>query len=149
MEAIKIIVSNNKTLLLQQNIHARRPVLNDCPFELPAGNIEENESPEEACRRELAQETGLKIESLDRFKPCFPMAVSPNRDPRLVYVYEIHLTAEEADSKHYNSDHEIESVHCYSFQKLKEMILNGEIYVSTPLAMVSLHLLKNSELLTR
>lgn len=40
-------------------------------FELPAGVMEEGESPEQAARRELAEETGLTADSLIRLAGCY------------------------------------------------------------------------------
>jgi 8-oxo-dGTP diphosphatase len=52
------------------------PFLGD--WALPGGFLEANETPEQAARRELAEETGLSIERLDQFHTFG----APDRDPR-------------------------------------------------------------------
>lgn len=56
---------------------------------LPGGFIEEGESAEQAVKRELAEETGLKVKNLRQFG----FASTPHRDPRdwnisLIFVAE-------------------------------------------------------------
>lgn len=41
-----------------------RPAVETYTWELPAGLVEHNETPEMACRRELQEETGLVVESI-------------------------------------------------------------------------------------
>jgi len=41
-----------------------RPAVDTCTWELPAGLLEQGENPEDACRRELKEETGLHAESV-------------------------------------------------------------------------------------
>src|SRR2546421_10247890 len=60
-------------------IRVKRPVVNDDPWELPAGSVEEGESPQKGAARELGEETGIVIEDGSRFVPMPPLSVSPNR----------------------------------------------------------------------
>lgn len=41
-----------------------RPAIEDYTYELPAGLVEDGESPEDTCRRELLEETGLHADSI-------------------------------------------------------------------------------------
>ena len=41
-----------------------RPAVEDYTYELPAGLVESGERPEETCRRELLEETGLHAQSI-------------------------------------------------------------------------------------
>ncbi|HET9716834.1 MAG TPA: NUDIX hydrolase [Pseudolabrys sp.] len=50
-----------------------RPAVEGFTWELPAGMVDENETPEACCRRELAEETGLSaiaLHALGSFHPC-------------------------------------------------------------------------------
>lgn len=58
--AIVPVIDNSKILLIKQY----RPVVNKRIWELPAGIIDKKESPYQAAKRELEEETGLKPKKL-------------------------------------------------------------------------------------
>ena len=49
-----------------------RPVVGDFTWELPAGIVDAGETPEETCRRELLEETGLSAQSVYRLGSYWP-----------------------------------------------------------------------------
>ncbi len=55
-----------------------RFAVNDYVWEFPTGVIDGDESPEEAARRELQEETGLELVSVDRVLPpaCYSVGVT-------------------------------------------------------------------------
>ena len=55
-----------------------RFAVNDYVWEFPTGVIDGDESPEEAARRELREETGLELVSVDRVLPpaCYSVGVT-------------------------------------------------------------------------
>jgi ADP-ribose pyrophosphatase len=113
-----------------------RPVIGDATLEMPAGGFDPaQETPFQGAARELAEETGVLVDDLDRFKPLSPLAVSPNRIPRLLYLFQVELTRAEFDRR-LPHDQEIASVHCFSLPEAVEMILRGEIYVTMPVALI-------------
>lgn len=120
-------------------IRVKRPVLNDCPLEFPAGGFESRESPLEAARRELFEETGVHISNLRRFIPMPPLSVSPNRIPRLAYVYRVDLTEDEY-VRRVHFDNEVESIHKFHKSEVPKMMCDGSIYVSVPLALLGMFL---------
>jgi len=69
-----ILISNRKSVLLIER--GREPFKGK--WALPGGFIEMDEELEIACRRELEEETGLKVGALKQFKAFG----SVNRDPR-------------------------------------------------------------------
>jgi 8-oxo-dGTP pyrophosphatase MutT (NUDIX family) len=122
-------------------VRAKRPVLDDYTLELPAGCSEEGESPEEGIARELAEETGIKVEPR-RFVPMPPLAASPNRMPVLIYTFLVHLTQAEWDRRG-SHDEEIHSVELLEIERAVRMIASGEIYVAIPVAMIGTYLMTN------
>ncbi len=62
------ITSDREIVLIKQY----RPVISDYIYELPAGIIDPGETMEEAAKRELFEETGLKASSYELFlKPSY------------------------------------------------------------------------------
>jgi len=116
-------------------VRARRPVIEDITFELPAGSAKENETPMQAADRELGEETGIEIKDLNRFKLLTPISNSPNRNPQLLHVFQIYLKFSEYDTRT-KHDHEVDGVKCFSFEEIQKMIVSGEIYVSIPMAVI-------------
>jgi 8-oxo-dGTP pyrophosphatase MutT (NUDIX family) len=120
-------------------VRAKRPVLNDCTLELPAGCAERGEDPAAGCARELAEETGIVV-APQRLVPMPPLAASPNRMPVLVYAFRVDLTQDEFDRRLAHDD-EIESVELLELDEAVRMIARGAIYVAIPVAMIGTYLL--------
>ena len=120
-------------------IRVKRPVIGDTTLELPAGAIEGGEAPVAGAAREFAEETGIAIPE-PRFRAMAPMSTSPNRVPKLVYVYRVDLSLEEFERRKPH-DSEVESVHCVPLAQVVELITEGGIYVALPVAVISSYLL--------
>ena len=120
-------------------VRAKRPVLDDCTLELPAGCSEKGEDPATGCARELAEETGIAVDP-KRLVPMPPLAASPNRMPVLVYTFRVDLTQAEFDRRGAHDD-EIERVELIALDEAARMIARGAIYVAIPVAMIGTYLL--------
>ena len=120
-------------------VRAKRPVLDDCTLELPAGCAEKGEDPATGCARELAEETGIAVDP-KRLMPMPPLAASPNRMPGLVYAFRVDLAQEEFDRRGPH-DEEIERVELFALDEATRMIARGAIYVAIPVAMIGTYLL--------
>lgn len=131
------IVANESILM----VRVKRPVRGDATLELPAGSVEKGEKLVEAAARELSQESGIEISDFLRFKPMIPLSIQPTRDPRPLYLFQIDISQKEFEERKPH-DHEIESVMCLKFQEFCKMFVQGEIYVSTPPAVVLRYLLE-------
>ena len=116
-------------------VRVRRPVICDCPLELPAGGGEEGEPPEAIAARELAEETGISIADRSRFQPLAPLAGSSTRMPKLSYVFRVDLTREEYLRRGAH-DREIECVEDVPLAEAARRIVSGEIYVAVPVAVI-------------
>lgn len=124
-------------------VRVNRPVINDAPLELPSGGLVAGELAVEGAARELAEETGVIVNDLKRFISMPPLSTSPNRNPLLLHIYCIHLTSMEFHARK-DHDNEIKSVEKISFCDVKEMIINGNIYVTTPIAVISSYLFSDT-----
>lgn len=61
-----------------------RPIFEDFQFEIPAGGIEEGESPEDAIRRELIEEVGAVVYDLELHRT---FQNSPGFSDQITYIY--------------------------------------------------------------
>ena len=132
-QGIILPIVDRKSIIL---VRVYRPVIEDETLELPAGGFSLNkESPEKGLNRELAEETGVILEDISRLVPLPPIAVSPNRNPNLIFPFKVDITQEEYDSRK-KHDNEIKEVLCVSFSQVLKMIKSGEIYVALPISVI-------------
>lgn len=66
--AVVAITPDSRILAVRQY----RPAVEDFTIELPSGNIDAGETPEECARRELLEETGYQADVLESLGPMFP-----------------------------------------------------------------------------
>lgn len=118
----------------------RRQILGGAVWELPAGGVQGNEIPEDAALRELGEETGISISDPSRLLPLDTLVVSPNRLPMFPLIYQVDLCKEEFEARSMHDD-EVESVASFSSDRIREMILTGEIITSITLAILGRFLL--------
>ncbi len=111
------IFADNTITLVRQYRHAAQKYL----LEIPAGTLEENESPEEGARREVEEEIGViagKIEKLTEFY------VSPGFLTEKMHIF---LATDLRESKQNLDADEFLSIEKFTFPQAFEMIKNGEI----------------------
>ncbi len=136
-------VIDDKYILLIKSI---RPIINDIPWELPAGGSESNESCAQALQRELAEETGIIISDIDRFIELPPLSEMPGRMPQLLNVYSIELTMKEYDSRGAYDSNEVRGVEIFTFPEIARMIGSNDIYLAPVNAILSRYLLSRFDL---
>lgn len=73
------IINNKEIILIKQYRHAVNEVL----IEIPAGKIETNESPIDAAKRELEEETGFEGE-LTPLTDCY---LAPSYDTEMMHLF--------------------------------------------------------------
>jgi 8-oxo-dGTP pyrophosphatase MutT (NUDIX family) len=122
-------------------IRVKRPLIDDCPLELPAGDSLCGETPRIAAMREFVEETGIHIRDPLRFVPDLPVSEMPGRIPVLLSVFRVDLSKQEFESR-LQHDIDIVSVEAISFADAAQRLVNGEIYLSSPATIISRFLLK-------
>jgi len=138
-QAVVLPIVENRAIVM---VRVKRPVIADVTWELPAGGAKGRETPIEAVARELLEETGIEIRDLRRFEKLSPLSVSP-RHPYLAHIFQIHITRTEYDRRKRHDD-EIESVECFMFDDILRKIVDGEIYMSLPIAILTRFFLENN-----
>ena len=133
--AVLPIIENSEILLVK----AKRPVINDTTWELPAGGGSENETPEEAAARELKEEAGVIVD-IKRLKRLKPLSVCPNRHPFHPHIFQVNISCSEYEQRH-PFDGEICDVQAFSFSEIKKMIVEGELYITLPTTIIARFLL--------
>ncbi|MGO9117099.1 MAG: NUDIX hydrolase [Desulfomonilaceae bacterium] len=141
--AILPVVDGQKVVM----VRVRRPLISDAPLELPAGGVVREESPAEAARRELTEETGIAITNLDRFKECRPVCATP-RIPCLIHTFQIELSASEYDARGEHDD-EVTRVELLSISEVANKMVLGEIYLCLPLALLARFMLETDQKLVK
>ena len=91
--------------------------------------------------REFAEETGIRIKNPLRFVAGMPISEMPGRFSVLLSVLKVNVTKSEFDSRS-RHDNEIASVEAISFIEVARKLVSGEIYLSSPAAIISRFLLK-------
>ncbi|MCY4147950.1 MAG: NUDIX hydrolase [Gammaproteobacteria bacterium] len=114
---IAAVDEQNRVCLIRQY----RPAASDWIWELPAGGIEFSETPDEAARRELKEETGY---SADQWEMLGSFYTSPGYSDEYTHAYKAsHLHAGEQSLE----AHEILELHWLEFEKIEDMIKQGVI----------------------
>jgi ADP-ribose pyrophosphatase len=139
-QAIILPIVDNRGVVM---VRVKRPVINDTPLELPAGGIDAGETPVVGAAREFAEETGIAISDISRFVPLPSLSPSPNRTPTRLHVFRVDITGEEFAQRGLHDD-EITGVEHIPLDELANRIINGDIYVAVPVAVLATFLLSGT-----
>ena len=111
------LFADNTIALVRQYRHPAGRYL----LELPAGSIDEGETPEAAALRELEEELGVRAATIERLSEFF---VSPGFLQEKMWVY---LATDLSDSSQQLDDDEIVEIVRLPFAQALRMIANEEI----------------------
>lgn len=112
--AVAIVpVINGKVLLVEQY----RKAIERTTLEIPAGTLEEGESPEDCAERELMEETGYHTSEWAKLIEYYP---SPGFCTELIHVYKASGLKKVSDAKEL-------SLHIMSLEELEAKIRRGEV----------------------
>jgi ADP-ribose pyrophosphatase len=125
------ITERNEVVLVRQY----RPPLEMMELGLPAGLVEEGERPEEAARRELAEETGYTGGAWD---PLGSLASSPSLKDNWAYLFLARGVEETAAPE--PDEHELVEVVKVPLEDLRGLVHSGKIVSSSGVAAVMLAL---------
>lgn len=126
VSGLSIIATKGDSLLL---LHEFRMGVNKRIYNLCAGMLENNESPEACIRRELYEETGLSVVQIRQILPASFSAVAiADLKTQIAFV---EVTGEIAD---HSSDNEDIHAAFYSKEQLKRMLLTEEFSSRAQLA---------------
>lgn len=113
-----------------------RPIISRTSWELPAGGANVGETPVCAAQREMREETGIEICDINRFHPEPDAVIFPNRFPDVLYVFSIQLSISEFKERK-DHDDEVVTTALFTWREIIDMIREGKINVTTPIALLS------------
>jgi ADP-ribose pyrophosphatase len=106
-------------------IRQYRPSVDAELWELPAGSLHSDESPEAAAIRECVEETGLMPGRLERLGAWFP---APGFcDEQLIFFRASELGEPPPDSRYRPDEDEVIEVRAYTLEEARGLVRRGEI----------------------
>lgn len=112
------LTEDNKIIMVRQYRHGG----NIISLEIPGGVIDGDESPENAVKREMLEETGYSFSSVELLATNFPNPATSNN---VTYTYLLKGGVKTHDQNF--DEHEILSVEEYSVQEVKQLLKDNKI----------------------
>lgn len=112
------LTETNKLILVRQYRHAADIV----SLEVPGGVIDGDESPENAIRRELLEETGYSFKSAELIATLYP---NPATATNVTYTYL--LKGGTKTHEQHLDEHEILNVEEYTIAEVKQLLAKNKI----------------------
>lgn len=124
------VTEDNEIVMLKQY----RPAISDYLYELPAGMVDSGETIEEAARRELFEETGLRAKSYEvLLKPSYTsVGISDETTAVVKMVVEGEITNENEED---NEDIEVFKL---KIKDAKEFVKNNNVSIKGALVLMNL-----------
>lgn len=129
------ITKDNKIIMVKQY----RPAINDYIYELPAGIVDPGETIEEAAKRELYEETGLKCISYEMvLKPSYSSVGITDETTAVVKM----IVEGEVSTENLEDDEELEVLEI-SLEEAKEFVKNNNVSMKAALILTYLYLIRD------
>ena len=112
------LTENNEVILIRQYRHAAEKVI----LELPGGCIDPGETPEQAIRRELLEETGYEFQSIE---PLCTLYANPSTSGNITSSY-LAKGGRKVQEQHLDGREEIEVLKV-SLDELKTLALENKL----------------------
>lgn len=109
---------DNKLILVRQYRHAADII----SLEVPGGVIDGDESPENAIRRELLEETGYSFDSAELIATLYPNPATANN-----VTYTFLLKGGMKTHEQHLDEHEILNVEKYTIAEVKQLLAENKI----------------------
>lgn len=116
-----VVTTDSKQVLLQKEY---RYVIDAFDWEIPGGGIDAAESPLDAAKRELQEETGIVAENLEFLGTFYPLN---SFNTEQVSLFHLHLSEIPAMSDHSESSEAFGERKFFSFNEVLAMIDSNEI----------------------
>lgn len=130
------LTENGKLILVRQYRHGADIV----SLEVPGGVIDGDESPENAIRRELLEETGYSFENAELIATLYP---NPATSDNVTYTYL--LKGGIKTHEQHLDEHEILNVEEYTIAEVKQLLAENKIAQSLHSAALFYGLMKLEE----
>lgn len=124
-ESVTILLTNSKNEICF--IQSLRYTTQKIEWELPAGAIEKNETIVEAAQREIKEETGFEVDTIEHVYSYNPSNGMSNQIIHILFAHVKENTQTEFDHD------EVKEVFWLGFQKIQELILQNQMTDGTSL----------------
>ena len=111
------LTENNEVIIIRQYRHAAEEVI----LEIPGGCIDPGETPEEAVKRELLEETGYDFNSI---QPLSTLYANPSTSKNKTYSFLV-KGGRKIQEQHLDGREEIE-VELVSIEELKQLLMENK-----------------------
>lgn len=118
-DGVMVVVVNDKGQILLQSQY--RPFIEAINDQFPAGGVEDGETPAEAAKRELAEESRLQAKNWQEIGFFYP---SPGAYGRKGFVF---IASDLSESEELKRDEYELSHRWLSTEEVDEMIMNGKL----------------------
>jgi len=133
--AILAIDANDEIFLVKQYRHA----IKDVTIDFPGGGVEEGESPTDAARRELAEETGMLADNLEKLVIYYP---DSGRTACKKHIFLAKNLRKDAGGSYKQEDNEDIQLLRMPLKEVLEKMRNGDMKEATLLVGMAAYLSK-------